>query len=244
MFNHRYLTILSLLVIFAFSCDKQEEQVNPAPTTGTPVTTNTDNNNQSTNNGNSSSPGILYSDHGAYAPFGIGSYWQYENIYSVLNCVPDSNGIVCTTDTTYYTHTHTTDTIIDSTQYFIVGNRYIRIENGEYYERMEGIDVKYMDEFALAGTSWHSATVTYPPANGSVSVVYHYTITSTNETITTNLGTFSNVRLIHAHHVANGNTGPPVALYYKSGIGLIKKVVPMINSSDVTELHQYNIQPL
>lgn len=243
MLNHRYITILSLLVIFAFSCDKQEEQINPSPTT---TTANIDNNNQSTNSSNSSSSsGILYSDHGAYAPFGVGSYWQYENIYSAHDCVPDSNGNVWSTiDTTYYTHTHITDTIIDSTQYFIVGNQYIRIENGEYYMRLAGIDVKYMDDSASAGTSWQSATVTYPITNGTVSVVYHYTITSTNETITTNLGTFNNVRVINAHHVVNGNAGPPEVLYYKSGIGLIKKMYPfMMNSSDVTELHQYNIQP-
>lgn len=221
-----YCALFALLTLAA--C--QKEAITPQPIDQQQTNIGGSNGGNSSNNS-----GIIYSDRGAYAPFGQNSCWVYLDSTIVHDCIVDSNGNVRSdTIIRYDTLVHTDTVIIDSMEYFQVGAQLIRIQNNRYYQRINGVDAQYMVENPTVGMTWTNAIPTSFPHMPQL--VYDYRVVATGQTVQTPAGTFNNVV-----HISQSANGVPEDHYYQSGVGLIYKTGPRFNTSWQYYLKQYNI---
>ncbi len=213
----KHLCFLGLLFsLFSLACQKQTNLNTPSNST------------------------IIYSDTGQFEALGVGSNWQYRQITGGGSCVPDSNGNIQTyADTSFYIELCQGDTIIDSIQYFRIGKRLIHIKNGIYYQLIDGTSVQYMVENPQLGDSWQT-TDSINPNYSNKPIIYHYSVRQTNLTLSTSLGTFSGVVELNVAEEVGGMASP-YSVYYKAGIGIIKKQMPTVFTSKEIELIQYQI---
>ena len=233
----RYVLIICVLIGF-LSCEK--EGLDPTSNSGAdPHTNSMDSLNNTTH-----TTDTMYSDQGQYAPFGYGSSWTYRRVYIHHDCIIDSNGTIGTVyDTSFYTHTFLVDTIINDNEYVQFGEDWVRVKEGVYYWLFEGDqDVKYLDEQVTIGSSWQT-TVTPTQAGAPGDLYYTYTVNDTYSNQTVLAGSFSGVLEMACGHGIEGQSVVFHTRYYKEGIGLIKLVRPMINSSETIDLMSYQIFP-
>ena len=168
-------------------------------------------------------------------PFRTGNTWTYA-VYSYDTI----NGIPTTSTTVHFCHG---GIIMNNKEYFDVDGALIRLEDGVYYKYLNSRngEAPIMIESPSVGDTWKNTTLV--EASGLFPLIYTYTITATNQHLTTPTGTFNEVVVLEVKS-RGAQTATDEWHYYQDGVGLLKQQINYKHYPKrlLMELQSYSIQ--